>query len=1074
MEPPFRYDYKNREQIDKYLVCSICKEPAVEPVEPACCHVLCAHHLKDVETCSICGEQLADHHGPPTHKPKSKLACLVNDLVVYCPNKKAGCSLSEDLLRMNLDTHLRKECSHCPCRFVERNCPFRGTFDDAACHADTDCGFADVSCPHSCGATIMRLDLAAHSTDCSVQVELREEAAREQAERAAQAVRAQVAQQAVTERTLLDLLNPSADDVVLINAGTVLHMTARRTLLQYPTSRLGVLFGSDRPVEMHHDAVFLDVDGVVFGQILRWLRGGGDAADLGDLTPTERWRLRRQARQWSLEALEQCLAEFDDEDVTPPTRKQPTHRQPKLAPTATVNEQGDAPVAADITDQDGSPVPVEESEAEQRPAPARVPRVNMAGADLSEADLSSKDLTEADLSNCKLSARTILPKELHGVNFSHAILRGQDFRQSVLRDAKFVGADLRTTLIRGADLSFANLTGCDISNSEVHGDDETEGTNFSHAILEGTTLPVFMRKVNLSFTNLAGWDFGSTDLMGSNMEGCILTSTTILPTSLQRVRFAGTELSKFDFSERDLTGTLFDLAILVGANLSRCTISSDTTLPLNLEGIKLDGTNLTDRNLSLSKLNGASLCGATFSPKTLLPMALQGANLSQTDLSDKDLSKANLVGGILIQVTLNAGTVLPKNLTGVDLSQTDLSSRDLTGFTLTGCILAKTVLKGAKLNKAVLRGAKCQGANMSSAECHQADCWEAKFENAILSHVQFYKADLTSAVFMGATLNKATFVEAVLTNAKFAGVRLREAEFTDVDFSETDLTSVSFDGATLTRVVFGATMPTHATLKGSILVDVDLSGREDLAGQDFSQVKLTNVSFEGSDLSRVRFCNATLTNPVLTDAKLIGANLSGCDLRTVDLRRANLTDALVANVQGLQAGFNGSLLLEQYNHQAKLLEWAARPQSAWQCIYRASLCGGFKVSDFVKYCNGKSPTFVVVSANGCLFGGYATAAWVCDGGWLEAAGCFIFSLVNKENVAPTCYRRGRITEALLLNASDVYFGSSSDLRFSNTPSSNAALPVDGSYSRTNPQDPYFQFAGAAGYTITEMEVFALA
>ena len=91
----------------------------------------------------------------------------------------------------------------------------------------------------------------------------------------------------------MQLLNPSSfkDDVVRINAGGIKYQTTRATLCKYPNSVLGMMFDKSSGwklscIDSEGDgSVFLDVDGIAFGQILAWLRGC-PASALLDQSPT--------------------------------------------------------------------------------------------------------------------------------------------------------------------------------------------------------------------------------------------------------------------------------------------------------------------------------------------------------------------------------------------------------------------------------------------------------------------------------------------------------------------------------------------------------------------------------------------------------------------------------------------------------------------------------------------------------------------------------------------------------------------------------------------------------------------
>lgn len=75
----------------------------------------------------------------------------------------------------------------------------------------------------------------------------------------------------------------------------------------------------------------------------------------------------------------------------------------------------------------------------------------------------------------------------------------------------------------------------------------------------------------------------------------------------------------------------------------------------------------------------------------------------------------------------------------------------------------------------------------------------------------------------------------------------------------------------------------------------------------------------------------------------------------------------------------------------------------FELLYRAS-SDGMTAADFHKKCDNQGPTVTIVrSANGCVFGGFASVSWGKDGKGHKAPGSFLFTLKNLHGIAPTYF-----------------------------------------------------------------------
>jgi uncharacterized protein YjbI with pentapeptide repeats len=187
----------------------------------------------------------------------------------------------------------------------------------------------------------------------------------------------------------------------------------------------------------------------------------------------------------------------------------------------------------------------------------RFRRINLRGANLSDADLIEANLREADLRG--------------------ADLWGANLREADLRGAKLWGANLR-----GANLNGANLSGTVGGKFDWDPTANGSGRSRGWADLNTDLSRANLRGANLREANLRGAFLIEANLRGANLIGANLSGTDLW----------GADLSEANLSEADLSG-----ANLRGANLS---------------GADLWGANLIEADLSGACLRGAKVENAIF------------------------------------------------------------------------------------------------------------------------------------------------------------------------------------------------------------------------------------------------------------------------------------------------------------------------------------------------------------------------------------------------------------------------------------------------------------------------------
>lgn len=118
------YDYPDN--LDDDLLCGVCHQPLVDPVDTPCGHTFCyiclKSHLRMQKTCPTDKQSIKERD----IKPSSLLVRKILDkLTVVCPNN-AYCDLT--MSRSQLEVHLKYHCagSYVSCPREEDGCNYMG------------------------------------------------------------------------------------------------------------------------------------------------------------------------------------------------------------------------------------------------------------------------------------------------------------------------------------------------------------------------------------------------------------------------------------------------------------------------------------------------------------------------------------------------------------------------------------------------------------------------------------------------------------------------------------------------------------------------------------------------------------------------------------------------------------------------------------------------------------------------------------------------------------------------------------------------------------------------------------
>ncbi|WP_017325808.1 pentapeptide repeat-containing protein [Synechococcus sp. PCC 7336] len=200
---------------------------------------------------------------------------------------------------------------------------------------------------------------------------------------------------------------------------------------------------------------------------------------------------------------------------------------------------------------------------------ANLHKANLAGADLHEANLNAADLSAANLFQANLQAI-----QLNGADLCQANLAGADLRQ-----ASAIEADLHQAILSGADLSQADLSQAilsetDLSMANLH------QANLSEAYLGGAHL----FQANLIGANLSDAQFNQANLREAQLNQAIFSNTSLVRADLTGADLSGTSEQKTDLSGTDLSKAHLVETHLENTKLHNCRIYGISAWNLNLEG----------------------------------------------------------------------------------------------------------------------------------------------------------------------------------------------------------------------------------------------------------------------------------------------------------------------------------------------------------------------------------------------------------------------------------------------------------------------------------------------------------
>ncbi|CAF1201650.1 unnamed protein product [Adineta steineri] len=128
------YEYVNKENIEKYLVCNICDKPLIEPVITPCAYTFCRRCIE---------KSLDDHCARCSSYTKSKHLVALTDphILIELDNIQVKCKLCEqmDIRRGYFQNHIYQLCPKAiiTCSNNENNCSWIGLREELSNHLTT-------------------------------------------------------------------------------------------------------------------------------------------------------------------------------------------------------------------------------------------------------------------------------------------------------------------------------------------------------------------------------------------------------------------------------------------------------------------------------------------------------------------------------------------------------------------------------------------------------------------------------------------------------------------------------------------------------------------------------------------------------------------------------------------------------------------------------------------------------------------------------------------------------------------------------------------------------------------------
>jgi uncharacterized protein YjbI with pentapeptide repeats len=243
-------------------------------------------------------------------------------------------------------------------------------------------------------------------------------------------------------------------------------------------------------------------------------------------------------------------------------------------------------------------------------------KLDLSGANLSDARLAGINLSETNLGRAYLSSADLSKSDLRGADLSGADLVSANLSRAILRETK----------LDRANLYFANLSESDLERAKLR------RANLPKAKLNSVNLKsADASRANLDHANLSGADLRGAELSGANLDGANLRNADLRETHLRNASLYKADLGDISGCKSDFTA-----ANLRFANLRKACLTS-----ANLYDAVLCEANLSHANLTDADLRGALLLKTVMESTTLTGCRIYG--VSAWDVKLEGAVQSNLV-----------------------------------------------------------------------------------------------------------------------------------------------------------------------------------------------------------------------------------------------------------------------------------------------------------------------------------------------------------------------------------------------------------------------------------------------
>lgn len=402
--------------------------------------------------------------------------------------------------------------------------------------------------------------------------------------------------------------------------------------------------------------------------------------------------------------------------------------------------------------------------------------------------------------------------------------------------------------------------------------------------------------LNLKGVNLKGATLSKRVLNGIDLQKVDLTNATLNGTKLVGANLSGSIFEQATMKKSDLTDS-----ICKKCKFKRTILNLSDFENANLEGSVFDGGQMFGTDFQNANLKGCIFRrpGLGYDGKPSKPTNFKGANLDNCKTTTMQIFENKHLNNSEI-VTFENIELDPENYASIDV-------------TLSNITFKNSKFKDLQLIS-IIRGIRNKITKVSFDTCvlidfvgHSADYTEVIFENCKMEN-----SDLRSCVFKlcnfeNNNLKDSNFSGSVFENTrKFNNNDMTKSIFTYVKglsgtlFVANNFTSSSFNGTNLSRVRF-----MDCNLQGCQFIPILPAG----ARGDFDQIPsdLTNAVFENCKLQSITFQSTLgLQGRNFEGQDLRRCSFSGCDLTGTIFRDCNLSECVFTNAFITDTDFTGS------------------------------------------------------------------------------------------------------------------------------------------------------------------------